>query len=92
MITATAIIKDMSEQFYNGFPGHAGFLDLDAAGKWDRVCKMHRDPAYKCTIKIGNGSFRDQVELNGLKQRGGRVITCKLEPRKGYKLATFEFA
>lgn len=93
---ATAILKDMSDLFYDGYTigneSRPGFRNLDAAGKWQECRRVCGDASYKATLKIGNGSFRDQVDLNGLLQRGGRVITCKEEPRKGYRLITFEFA
>ncbi len=41
--------------------------------------------------KIGSGQFRDRVELNGIIKRGGQPKAYKLEPRRGYKLATFTF-
>ena len=44
----------------------------------------------RATMKIGMGQFRDAVELNAMR-RLPCSISFKLEPRKGYKLATFEF-
>lgn len=38
--------------------------------------------------KVGTGQFRDKVELNQMLRKEVRW-EYKLEPRKGYKLATF---
>jgi hypothetical protein len=43
-------------------------------------------------VKIGNGSFRDKVEWNQAMRDATRKerMTAKIEPRKGYRLVTFE--
>lgn len=96
MLTATVILKDLSDEFYHGYTmhgiAHTGFLDMDSSQRWAECNRITSDGYCKSTLKIGNGSFRDKVDLNHMMKNGGRVITCKLEPRKGYKLATFEFA
>lgn len=92
---ATFILKGLSHDFYHGctLHGHTypAFLELDNAGKWARLSDMAHKPEYDVSIKVGNGSFRDRVELNAL-LRNPNIVTCTLEPRKGYKLVTFEFA
>jgi hypothetical protein len=40
-------------------------------------------------MRIGNGQFREAVELNQI-MRAPKSIEFKIEPRKGYKLATFD--
>jgi hypothetical protein len=44
------------------------------------------------TLKIGNGSFRDAVDLNHILKNCATQWSYKLEPRKGYKLATFNIS
>ena len=55
---------------------------------------MHKyaygDLRHYVTIKWGTGNaFRDRVEANQL-LRGEHTLTFKIEPRRGYNLATFE--
>lgn len=42
-------------------------------------------------MKVGSGAFRDRVELNQILRKSPEP-SYKLEPRKGYKLATFNFS
>lgn len=86
----TFILKDKSEAFYNGseFSG-VGLLHQGPQDQYDRCVKTCLDGL--ATMKVGNGSFRDRVELNQI-QRNGKPPSFKLESRKGYKLATFEFS
>lgn len=91
------ILKGLSDAFYNGCAlpdgSGVGWNELDNAGKWEKAKKIAHDASYAgCTMKIGNGSFRDTVDLNGMLNRGAKPVTCRMEPRKGYRLVTFEFA
>ena len=45
----------------------------------------------RVSLKIGSGQFRDAVELNQI-LRGCCSVAFKLEPRRGYMLATFDIA
>lgn len=64
-----------------------GLLNMTDADKFTHLNKqLERFP-----MKVGNGSFRDRVELNSM-IKGPHTITFKLEPRRGYKLATFAFS
>lgn len=44
------------------------------------------------SLKIGNGSFRDRVEWNQLFRDSRDKMRATIEPRKGYKLVTFELS
>ena len=85
----TVILKDFTEQFYAGTEcgSIVGFLNISDADKFEKLRKMAGEQ--RVTMKIGTGQFRDAVELNSMR-RGPIDITFKLEPRRGYKLATFE--
>ena len=84
----TFIIKNMSEAFYNGNgESITGLLKMTDADKFTYLNKSRHDHGF--TMKIGTGQFRDQVELNQL-LRTNPPVAFKLEPRRGYKLATFE--
>ena len=87
----TVILKDFTEQFYTGTDGGSivGLLNMGDAAKFETCRLLAGDK--RATMKIGTGQFRDAVELNAMR-RGPCVISFKLEPRKGYKLATFEFS
>ena len=43
------------------------------------------------SLKVGTGQMRDAVAFNDA-FKAGQPMTFTLEPRKGYKLATFEVA
>jgi len=86
----TVIIKDVTEQFFTGMEGYfAGLNNLDNKEKFDYLLNKSVDKTLNITAKIGNGSFKDRVELNQLRRKCPR-FEYKLENRKGYKLATFE--
>lgn len=83
----TVILKNFTEQFYFG-AGESikGFMLKPNHEKFDQCKRLHDDR--RASMKIGTGHFRDQVELNQM-LRGGNAMDFSLEPRKGYKLATF---
>lgn len=88
----TFILKDLSEKFFSGFEfGGEHVTGLDELPDVEKLKHLFgpRCRDLQITSKIGNGSFRDRVELNQL-MRGPFQATYKLEPRRGYKLATFE--
>lgn len=86
---ATAILKDLSEVYFNGNGGSiVGLLNVPDADKLAYLQRSAQD--LQITFKVGNGSFRDKVELNQI-LREPHSTSFKLEPRRGYKLATFEF-
>ena len=85
----TVILKDFSEQFYTGTEGGSivGLFNMADADKFELCRRLANDK--RATMKIGTGQFCDAVELNALR-RNPCTFTFKIEPRKGYKLATFE--
>ena len=85
----TCILKDFTEQFYTGTESGSivGLLNMSDADKWEKLKAMAGEKRIK--IKIESGQFRDAVALNQL-LRGPVSIAFRLEPRKGYKLATFD--
>lgn len=86
----TVIIKNVSEQFFTGIDDYfAGLNNLDNKEKFNYLLNKSVEKTLNVTAKIGNGSFRDKVELNQLLRKCPR-FDYKLENRKGYKLATFE--
>lgn len=78
----TFILKDKTDAFYDHL--NKQLSPKDQFHFLNEVARQGR-----ATIKIGNGSFRDRVDLNGM-LRGDCLFDFKLEPRRGYKLATFE--
>jgi hypothetical protein len=86
----TFILKDKSDAFYNGseFVG-PGLLQQTPPEQFERLKQCAKEGL--ATRRIGScNAFRDQVELNQI-IRTGKVPTFKLEARRGYKLATFQF-
>jgi hypothetical protein len=44
-------------------------------------------------MKVGNAnSFSDKVDLNSIVKSGNAKYDYKIEPRKGYKLVTFNIS
>lgn len=88
MIKVTVIIKDVTDAFFEGMGDSIiGLLNMTDADKFTYLNKqLARFP-----MKISSGSFRDRVELNSMIKKS-HTITFKLEPRRGYKLATFTFS
>lgn len=89
----TFIIKNMTEAFYFGNgKSIQGLLNQNDEGKLQQLLREAKgDLKHNITMKIGRGSFGEQVDLNRI-LRGQHTSAFKLEPRRGYKLATFEVA
>ena len=86
----TFIIKGMTDVFWQGNNGSIQGLDnMTDLERLEKLFKCSGQPEYQITSKIGNGSFRDKVDLNALKRNGLTVQEYKKENRKGYKLVTF---
>ena len=86
----TFVIKGMTDVFWRGNNGSIQGLDnMTDLERLEKLFKCSGLPEYQITSKIGNGSFRDKVDLNALKRNGWTVQEYKKENRKGYKLVTF---
>lgn len=94
----TFILKDLSEAFFNGngMPVDSliyikGLNNLTDLEKFYHLKDKAARKELQITIKVGNSdAFRDRVELNQILRKENKTISYKLEPRRGYKLATFE--
>lgn len=85
----TFILKALTDVFYEGNGDSIkGLLRMTDAEKFEYLTKRHQDFP-QCSMKVGSGQFRDKVDLNMALRKACR-FSFKLEPRKGYKLATFE--
>ena len=87
----TAIFRNLSDQFWSGFgESIPSFLAQSPLEQFQRAKRLvHEMPGY-VTLKVGNGSLRDAVEWNQLFRDSRDKITATIEPRRGYKLITFE--
>ncbi len=87
----TFILKDLSDIFYNGggFSKSVGLNNMTNKDKFSYLTSSHAKDL-NITSKIGNGSFRDRVELNQLLRNNSISFDYKIESRRGYKLVTFE--
>ena len=88
----TFILKDFTDMFYNGNESGSiiGLNNMSDKEKFTYLNKKaHEYLGSGVKMKIGNGSFRDKVDLNQI-MRGDYSLSYKLENRKGYRLATFE--
>jgi hypothetical protein len=73
--------------------------ELSTMAPRDAYAKLSKwawgDLKHCVSVKYGSGAFRDRVEWNGAMRRvetGETPLMFKLEPRRGYKLATFTLA
>lgn len=85
----TFILKNVTEAFYMGMgESIKGLLNMTDVDKFTYLNKVRHDHVFG--MKIGKGQFRDAVELNAM-LRTNPAVSFSLEPRRGYKLATFTF-
>jgi hypothetical protein len=87
----TFILKGVTDVFYNGFGASiVGLMNLTDMEKFAYLNRArHEHPGF--SMKIGTGQFRDAVELNQI-LRTEPSVEFKLEMRRGYRLATFQFS
>ena len=101
IMKVTFILKDKTDWFFTGnadrYPeGHAmrvtGLLNMpDNLSRFRVLDAQSRESYQGVAQKIGtSNAFRDRVELNQI-LRSSPEPSFKLENRRGYKLATFEF-
>jgi hypothetical protein len=87
----TAIIKNVSSEFFEGFGESITGLNnlIDDKERFNYLMNMGvKNPSIVST-KVGRGTFGERVELNRMRQQDYK-LSYKLENRRGYKLATFE--
>jgi len=83
-VQVTFIVKNVTDDMHEklaAMPDAERFAQLS---KW-----VFGDLRHCVSMKVGGGAFRDRVDLNQI-MRTTRFTSYKLEPRKGYKLATFQ--
>lgn len=80
----TFIIRDLPEDMIARISGD------DTRAAYDHLCKWALGDLRHCvSVKHGSGTFGDRVRWNSI-VRDGRALKRTIEPRRGYKLATFE--
>ena len=89
----TFILRNLSETFYNGNGSSiTGLLNLSDSDKFWKLRNQASGDLRDCVkMKVGTGQFRDSVDLNAIVKRD-HAVSFKIEPRRGYKLATFTFS
>lgn len=89
----TFILRHLTEAFFDGAGEESiqGLNSMSDAEKFAYLNKYRTNGTGAVSMKIGSGQFRDAVGLNSM-LRAPVAMTYKLEPRKGYKLATFEIS
>ena len=80
----TFTIKNLTEKAYADLAAMSDNERFRQLAKW-----AFGDLRHCVSQKIASGQFRDRVELNAI-MRNPLFTEYKLEPRRGYKLATFE--
>ena len=86
----TFILRNLSDAFYNGNGSSiTGLLNLSDSDKfWELRNQATGDLRHCVKMKVGTGQLRDYVALNAIVKRN-HSVAFKIEPRRGYKLATF---
>lgn len=83
------IIKNMSDEFYAGFGASIkGINNMTPAEVYETLKELAR--IIPKSISFKDEQFNRMVELNSLR-KGPHSVELKIEPRRGYKLATFTF-
>ena len=80
----TYIIRNLTEDCLSKLKNDAPSASFDWLNK-----QAFGDLKHCVSQKIGTGQFRDRVELNQI-LRAPKGWEFKMEPRRGYTLATFE--
>lgn len=84
----TFILKNLTEKAYEEIGAMADSERYTFLTKW-----AFGDMRHCVSVKYGtSNAFRDRVEANGILRGGNAKFQYKIEPRKGYKLATFEIS
>ena len=83
MLKATFTIKNMSEAYL------ASLTKCEPRQAFQVLRDSQRDLGHAISMKVGTGQIRNAVEFNDA-FKANKPMTFTLEPRKGYKLATFE--
>lgn len=72
---------------------HQDLAEMTHAERFAQLTKWAFGDLRHCVSqKIGTGQFRDRVELNQIMRGQDVRFEYKIEPRRGYKLATFNIA
>lgn len=80
----TATLHNLTDNFY------AEMAAMSASAQFEKLNKLRHDLPHCIKVKIGSGQFRDAVDLNSIMKKV-HLVTSSIEPRKGYKLAIFNF-
>lgn len=84
MTQTTYIIRNLSDDM---------LANIATMAPRDLLAKLERwawgDLRHCVTVKYGSGAFGDRVTWNSI-VKSEKPLKFKIEPRKGYKLVTFE--
>lgn len=88
----TAIVKDVTSQFWTGFGESIRGFDNMPAREQLFFC-MEKNMPNNITTKVGSyNAFRDVITLNDILRDPRCKITCTKGQRRGYVLLTFDVA
>lgn len=87
----TFILKNLTDAFFDGMGEQIkGLSNMDNKEKFQYLNKIRLQMCDNVKMKIGTGQFRDAVDLNAIVRKETATYEYKIEPRKGYKLVTFD--
>lgn len=86
------IPNSVSDSFYAGFP-NLGIAGFDSLSDKEKFAKLSNPDLASIGIKRKEaGSFRERVELNQITREPSHKCVFTLLPRRGYKIASFDFS
>ena len=87
---ATAIIKGVTSQFWEGFGSVIKGFDNLTPEEQLQFCTGNVGKDLGITVKIGDGSFRDRIAFHDLLKSS--TVSSSKSLRRGYILITFEIS
>ena len=90
---ATVTVRNLSDQFWNGFGELIpAFLNQSPIEQFKKLEVLSHEMPKNVSLKIGDNSFRQRLEWVRELEKYSQNLASKVEPRKGYKLVTFEIS
>ncbi len=83
-------VKNMTQEFYNGFG--ASIIGFNTIAAMDKFLKLQElSKVLDKSIKQKEEQFNKRVELNTLIKSGSFTVTHDVSKRRGYDVHTFTF-
>jgi len=84
ILRATFTVKNITDSMWDQLKAMSSYDAFNKLRKW-----AYGDLKHLVSMKVGNGQLNKQIEFNSA-FKSNKPMTMTIEPRKGYKLVTFE--